>query len=142
MTAFAEVFAKVRPALIWAAVVSLFVNVLMLTVPLYMLQLFDWVLGSRSDETLLYLTLAAGVALVVMSALDVMRSRILVRMSTWLEKRLGPEALNRAVSGLLVSQSYGAQALRDISQVRQFIASPGIFSLFDAPWVPVYLLVI
>ena len=139
---FAEVFAKVRPALIWAAVVSLFVNVLMLTVPLYMLQLFDRVLGSRSDETLLYLTLAAGVALVVMSALDVMRSRILVRMSTWLEKRLGPEALNRAVSGLLVSQSYGAQALRDISQVRQFIASPGIFSLFDAPWVPVYLLVI
>lgn len=139
---FAEVFAKVRPALIAAAVVSLFVNVLMLTVPLYMLQLFDRVLASRSDETLLYLTLAAGIALVVMSALDVMRSRILVRVSSWLEKRLGPEALNRAVSGLLLAQSYGAQALRDISQVRQFIASPGIFALFDAPWVPIYLLVI
>lgn len=87
--------------------VSLFVNVLMLTVPLYMLQLFDRVLGSRSDETLLYLTLAAGIALVVMSALDVMRSRILVRVSSWLEKRLGPEALSRAVSGLLLAQSYG-----------------------------------
>jgi len=141
-TIFTEVFAKIRPALIWAGVVSLFVNVLMLTVPLYMLQLFDRVLVSRSDATLLYLTLAAGISLLVMSALDVMRSRILVRVSSWLEKRLGPEALNRAVSGLLVSESYGAQALRDISQVRQFIASPGIFSLFDAPWVPVYLLVI
>ena len=139
---FGEVFAKVRPALIAAAVVSLFVNVLMLTVPLYMLQLFDRVLVSRSDETLLYLTLAAGLALVVMSALDVMRSRILVRVSSWLEQRLGPEALTRAVNGLLLAENYGAQALRDISQVRQFIASPGIFSLFDAPWVPVYLLVI
>ena len=139
---FAEVFAKVRPALIAAAVVSLFVNVLMLTVPLYMLQLFDRVLVSRSDETLLYLTLAAGLALVVMSALDVMRSRILVRVSSWLEQRLGPEALTRAVSGLMLAENYGAQALRDISNVRQFIASPGIFSLFDAPWVPVYLLVI
>jgi ATP-binding cassette, subfamily C, type I secretion system permease/ATPase len=139
---FGEVFAKVRPALIAAGVVSLFVNVLMLTVPLYMLQLFDRVLVSRSEETLLYLTLAAGLALVVMSALDVMRSRILVRVSSWLEQRLGPEALTRAVSGLLLAENYGAQALRDISQVRQFIASPGIFSLFDAPWVPVYLLVI
>jgi len=113
---FGEVFAKVRPALSAAGVVSLFVNVLMLTVPLYMLQLFDRVLVSRSDETLLYLTLAAGFALVVMSALDVMRSRILVRVSSWLEQRLGPEALTRAVSGLLLAENYGAQALRDSLQ--------------------------
>ena len=113
---FGEVFAKVRPALIAAAVVSLFVNVLMLTVPLYMWQLFDRVLVSRSEETLLYLTLAAGLALVVMSALDVMRSRILVRVSSWLEQRLGPEALTRAVNGLLLAENYGAQALRDSLQ--------------------------
>jgi len=54
---FGEVFAKVRPALIAAAAVSLFVNVLMLTVPLYMLQLFDRVLVSRSDETLFFLNM-------------------------------------------------------------------------------------
>jgi PrtD family type I secretion system ABC transporter len=77
-----------------------------------------------------------------MSVLDIMRSRILVRVSTWLESRLGPETLARVISGMLASQTYGAQALRDISQMRQFIASPGIFSLFDAPWVPIYLLVI
>ncbi len=137
-----DVQAKCRSALIGVATVSLFVNVLMLTVPLYMLQLFDRVLMSRSDETLLFLTLAAVGALLVMSALDVLRSRILVRVSAWLEHRLGPEALSRAVSGLLAAQSYGVQALRDIAQVRQFIASPSIFSLFDAPWVPLYLLVI
>jgi PrtD family type I secretion system ABC transporter len=134
--------ARCRSALVGVATVSLFVNVLMLTVPLYMLQLFDRVLMSRSDETLLFLSLAAVGALLVMSALDVLRSRIMVRVSTWLEHRLGPEALSRAVSGLLAAQSYGVQALRDIAQVRQFIASPAIFSLFDAPWVPLYLLVI
>ena len=138
----ADVRANCRGALIAVGIVSLFVNMLMLTVPLYMLQIFDRVLMSRSDETLLYLTLAAVGALIVLSALDVMRSRILVRVSTWFESRLGPEALARAVSGLVASQTYGAQALRDISQIRQFIASPGIFSLFDAPWVPIYLLVI
>ena len=137
-----DVQAKCRSALIGVATVSLFVNVLMLTVPLYMLQLFDRVLMSRSDETLLFLTLAAVGALLVMSALDVLRSRILVRVSAWLEHRLGPEALSRAVSGLLAAQSYGVQALRESAQVRQFIASPTIFSLFDAPWVPLYLLVI
>jgi len=138
----ADVQEKCRGALIAVGVVSLFVNMLMLTVPLYMLQIFDRVLMSRSDETLFFLSLAAVGALVVMSALDVMRSRILVRVSTWLEGRLGPEALTRAVRGLVASQMYGAQALRDISQMRQFIASPSIFSLFDAPWVPIYLLVI
>ena len=137
-----DVLGKCRTALIGVGIISLFVNLLMLTVPLYMLQLFDRVLMSRSDETLFFLTLAAVGALLVMSGLDVMRSRILVRVSAWLEQRLGPEALSRAVSGLLESQTYGVQALRDIAQVRQFIASPAIFSLFDAPWVPIYLLVI
>jgi PrtD family type I secretion system ABC transporter len=139
---FTDALAKCRTALVAVAIVSLFVNVLMLTIPLYMLQLYDRVLMSRSDETLLYLTLAAVGALLVLSALDALRSRILVRVSAWLENRLGPEALGRAVSGLLEGQPYGVQAVRDLSQVRQFIASPSIFSLFDAPWVPVYLLVI
>jgi PrtD family type I secretion system ABC transporter len=138
----ADVRANCRSALIAVGIVSLFVNMLMLTVPLYMLQIFDRVLMSRSHETLYFLSLAAVGALVVMSALDIMRSRILVRVSTWLERRLGPETLTRVISGLVASQTYGAQALRDISQMRQFIASPGIFSLFDAPWVPIYLLVI
>ena len=70
-----------------------------------------------------------------MAALDFTRSRILVHMSAWLENRLGPEVLPPAISQQLQSQAYGVQALRDVSQVRQFVASPGIFSLFDSPWV-------
>ena len=133
---------KCRFVLLAVAVVSLFVNVLMLTVPLYMLQIYSRVLVSRSEETLIYLSVVAVGALLVVAALDFTRSRILVHMSAWLENRLGPEVLPPAISQQLQSQTYGVQALRDVSQVRQFMASPGIFSLFDAPWVPVYLFVI
>jgi len=133
---------KCRFVLLAVAIVSLFVNLLMLTVPLYMLQIYSRVLVSRSNETLIYLSILAAGALLVMAALDFTRSRILVHMSAWLENRLGPEVLPPAISQQLQSQTYGVQALRDVSQVRQFVASPGIFSLFDAPWVPVYLFVI
>jgi PrtD family type I secretion system ABC transporter len=142
ITPLGDAFKKCRFVLLAVAVVSLFVNVLMLTVPLYMLQIYGRVLVSRSIETLIYLSVAAIGALLVVAALDFTRSRILAHMSAWLENRLGPEVLPPAISQQLQSQTYGVQALRDVSQVRQFVASPGIFALFDAPWVPVYLFVI
>jgi PrtD family type I secretion system ABC transporter len=141
-TPIGDAFKKCRFVLLAVAIVSLFVNVLMLTVPLYMLQIYGRVLVSRSNETLIYLSIAAVGALLVVAILDFTRSRIMVHMSAWLENRLGPEVLPPAISQQLQSQTYGVQALRDVSQVRQFVASPGIFSLFDAPWVPVYLFVI
>jgi PrtD family type I secretion system ABC transporter len=141
-TPIGDAFKNCRFVLLAVAVVSLFVNVLMLTVPLYMLQIYGRVLVSRSHETLVYLSIAAVGALLVMASLDYTRSRILAHMSAWLENRLGPEVLPQAISQQLQSQTYGVQALRDVSQVRQFMASPTIFSLFDAPWMPVYLLVI
>ena len=137
-----DAFKKCRFVLLAVAVISLFVNVLMLTVPLFMLQIYGRVLVSRSTETLIYLSIMAVGALLVMAALDFTRSRSLSHLSAWLENRLGPEVLPPAISQQLQSQTYGVQALRDVSQVRQFMASPGIFSLFDAPWVPVYLFVI
>lgn len=137
-----EAIKNCRFVLLAVAVVSLFVNVLMLTVPLYMLQIYGRVLVSRSIETLIYLSVVAVGALMVLMALDYTRSRILAHLSAWLENRLGPQMLPSAISQQLQSQTYGVQALRDVSQVRQFVASPTIFALFDAPWVPVYLFVI
>ena len=141
-TPIADAFKKCRFVLLAVAIVSLFVNVLMLTVPLYMLQIYGRVLVSRSEETLIYLSVVAVGALLVAITLDFTCSCILAHMSAWLENRLGPEVLPPAISQQLQSQTYGVQALRDVSQVRQFVASPGIFALFDAPWVPVYLFVI
>jgi len=135
-------FAVARRAVLGVAVISLFVNVLMLTVPLYMLQLFDRVLASRSEETLIYLTIAAIGALAVLGGLDLLRGRALARVSTWLEQRLSPTALARAVGATLAAHGSGSQPLRDITLVRQFIASPGLLTYFDVPWVPVYIAVI
>ena len=131
-----------RGAVGGVAFISLFTNVLMLTVPIYMLQLFDRVLASGSEDTLLYLSLAALGALAVLGVLDLLRGRILARTSTWLEQRLSPVALARAVAATVEASAYSTESLRDITSIRQFIASPGLVTLFDAPWVPVYLFVI
>lgn len=137
-----DVVAACRGALLAVGVISLFINLLMLVVPLYMFQVYDRVLTSRSEDTLLYLTIVTVGALAVFGALDMLRGRILIRVSSWLELKLGPQAVERAIEAQLQQRGYGAQSLRDIAQVRQFIASPALFSLFDAPWVPIYLTVI
>ncbi len=137
-----DTVAPARRAVMSVGLISLFINLLMLTVPLYMLQLYDRVLASRSQDTLIYLTIAAVGALAVLGGLDMLRLRVLARVSTWIENRVGPEALGRAVASKVQAQGYGAQSLRDLTQVRQFIASPGLLNLFDAPWVPIYLCVI
>lgn len=121
---------------------SLFINIFVLTVPLYMMQLFDRVLASHSSETLIYLTLIALTTLVIMALLDMARSRVLVHTSSWLDHQLSPIALEKSPDAILQGHQYGPQALRDITTIRQFIASPGIFALFDSPWVPIFLIVI
>jgi ATP-binding cassette subfamily C protein/ATP-binding cassette subfamily C protein EexD len=142
LDALTNAIAACRQAILAVGTASLFINVLMLTVPLYMLQIYDRVLTSRSEETLLFLTLATLTALAVFGVLDMLRGRIMIRASTWIERRIGPEALERSVESQLLQRTYAVQAMRDLAQVRQFLANPAIFSLFDAPWVPVYLAVI
>lgn len=107
-----------------------------------MLQVYDRVLASRSFDTLIYLTLAALIALMTLALLDIARSRILVHVSHWLDNALSPQALEKSPDEILKGHGYGPQALRDIATLRGFIAGSGIFSLFDAPWVPIYLLAI
>jgi PrtD family type I secretion system ABC transporter len=121
---------------------SLCINLLLLTVPLYMLQVFDRVLASQSQETLVFLTIIAVGAVLVLGLLELVRSRILVRASRWLEEMLAPAAFERSIAAALYGRPYRTEALRDLGQLRSFLAGSAIFSLFDAPWVPIYLLVI
>jgi PrtD family type I secretion system ABC transporter len=122
------------------ALFSMFINILVLTVPLYMLQIFDRVLASESRETLLYLSLIALAAVFTLGALELVRSRILVRVSSWIEQHLAAEAFERSVAATLRAKPYRTEALRDLGQLRSFFAASGIFALFDAPWVPIFLL--
>jgi len=123
-------------------VFSFFINVLMLTVPIYMLQLFDRVIASQSYETLFYLTFIAIVAILAMALLDLARSQVMIRVGKWLDNRLSPLALSRSMDDMLSGDGYAPQSLSDINTVRQFISSSGMYAFFDAPWVIIYLIVI
>ena len=131
-----------RKGFIAIGTLSLFVNVLMLTAPLFMLQLFDRVLTSRSVDTLLVLVLIAAIALLVMTALDILRGMMLVRLGTWLEWRLAGAVLSADVAvNLRDSAQRSDQGLRDLSSIRSALSGPALYPVLDAPWTPIFLAV-
>ena len=134
-----SVLYRCREGLIAVGLLSMAVNLLVLTVSVYMLQVYDRVLPGRSIETLIYLTLIAGGALAAMAALDVLRSRILVRLGVWIDRMLSPALFGRAVENTLRGLPYRTEALRDLATIRTYLGGAGIMALFDAPWMPIYL---
>lgn len=141
-TPLARALAACRGQLMAVAVFSGVVNVLQLTVSLYMMQVFDRVLSTRNLNTLLYLTLIAMVALGLLALLEGARSRIMQRIGTWMEEKVAPEGFTRAIESQLRGRPYRMEALRDLGVCRGFIGSPGALALYDVPWVPAYLFVI
>jgi len=137
-----EVMRRGRKAMLIPASFSLVLNLLALTVPLYMMQVFDRVLSSRSHETLFFLTLIGIGALVVLACLDGLRSRVLARIGVWVDRSMSPEAFARALEAQVQGRVYRMEALRDIAQIRGFLSGATLFALFDAPWVPIFLFVI
>ena len=128
-----------RSAFVAVGVFSAFLNLLMLVSPLYMMQVFDRVLSSGRVETLLMLTLIAGFALLVLGGLEAIRQFVLGRVGRWLEDQVGPHLIRAGVSETLGGRPGGAQPLRDLSQIRNFVGGQGITPIFDAPWVPLWV---
>ncbi len=130
-------------ALSMTGVFSFFINLLMLTAPLYMLQIYDRVLSSRSDATLVAITVLAAGLLIVMGLLDFVRSRVMVRVGVRLDHRLNGRVFSAVFARMALGRrTERAQALRDLDAVRQFLSGPGPFAFFDAPWVPFYVAVV
>jgi ATP-binding cassette subfamily C protein len=123
-------------------VFSLFVNVLMLTMPIYLFQISDRVLTSRSLDTLLMLSGLALGLLATMSVLDILRRQILGRLAASMETILGGPILASIVMSAPTGEGGSMQALRALHQVRGFLASPIMLLLFDAPLAPFYFGVI
>ena len=123
-----------------AAIFSLFINLLMLTPTIYMLQVYDRAVGSNSTSTLLMLTLLAVVLFVTLGALEWVRSQILIRVSTRFDLLLN-ERLYRVLfrQALVSGGKASAQPLSDLLVLRQFLTGNGLFAFFDAPWLPVYV---
>jgi ATP-binding cassette subfamily C exporter for protease/lipase len=121
---------------------SFVANLLMLAPTIYMLQVFDRVLTSRSELTLLAVSLITLVLFVIMALAEWMRSRVLVRAGVRFDEALSTRVFNASFEANL-SQTGGkpGRAFSDLIQIRQFLTGPGIFTLFDAPWAPIYIAV-
>jgi ATP-binding cassette subfamily C exporter for protease/lipase len=124
-------------------VFSAITNLLMLVPALYMLQVYDRVLTGRNEITLLMLTLMMLGAYLFVSALEFVRSLILVRTAAHMDMRLNKRVYTAAFEqNLKRSGTNAGQALQDLTNLRQFMTGNALFAFFDAPWFPIYLLVI
>lgn len=127
--------------LYWAVgLFSAFVNLLMLTGPLYMLQVYDRVLGSRSVETLVALTMLVAFLYGAMGILDFTRGRIMGRVGARLQARLDRRVFDAVLRKSATHPGQGtATGLADLEEVRRLMTSPVLTAMFDLPWTPVFL---
>ena len=133
-----------RAALAGVAVFSGVSNMLMLTGAMFMLQVYDRVLPSRSVPTLVGMAILAGVLFVGQAVIDLVRGRIMTRIGTELDDAVGGRVFT-AVSRLplfIGQQGDGLQPQRDLDNIRMFLSSPGPSTLFELPWLPFYLMII
>ncbi|MEW5962902.1 MAG: type I secretion system permease/ATPase [Pseudomonadota bacterium] len=131
-----------RRNLATVALFSIFVNLLMLTIPIYLFQVSDRVLSSRSVETLLMLTIMALGFIGVLSLLDILRRQVLGRVATQLETILGGTVVAGMVGAARIADTSSLQTLRSLHQVKSFISGPVMLMLFDAPMAPLYFIAV
>ena len=129
-----------KPVLGSVVIFSLFINLLMLVGPMYMLQIYDRVLASRSTETLLMLSLVVLLLLIIYGILESIRSRVLVRTGVKFNNELAPTLFDAVFKNAIrVSGGAQSQALRDMDTVREVMSGSGILAFCDSPWVPLFL---
>lgn len=132
-----------RPSLIVAAIFSFFINLMLIGPILYMLQVFDRVLTSRSEPTLYMLTLVVAIALVAMVFVDVARARLMQIVGRRVDEMLGEPVLKNLIRhASSVSRSGYVHGLKDIATLRGFFTGNNVIALFDAPWLVFFIIII
>ncbi len=122
---------------------SMVANLLMLTPTLYMLQVYDRVLASGSELTLLAVSLITLFLLAMLAFTEWSRSRLLVRTGVRLDQKLGTRVFNASFESSLSQSGHSpARAFADLTELRQFMTGTGVFAFFDAPWTPIYIAVL
>lgn len=137
-----QAIAASRQAFIGIGVLSFLINILMLTGPLFMLQVYDRVLTSGSMPTLVALTVMCVVLYAMSGFFELVRSRIIARAGVEIDQRLSDRIFKASLRKSLFKHGASVTALRDLDTVRQFASGPAPTTFFDAPWTPVYLLVV
>ncbi|MGV6808848.1 MAG: type I secretion system permease/ATPase [bacterium] len=137
-----EVIDSFRGSFLFVGLFSAFINILMLVPILYMLQVYDRVLASRSEETLLMLSLIVAWLFITMGLLEFARSRVLVRLGSKMDDRLNTRIYSTMLNAALRNPAQASsQALNDLTAVRQFMTGNGVFAFFDSPWIFIYVAV-
>ena len=135
--------AHCRGSLVAAAVFSAIANFLMLVPAFYMLNVYDKAIGSNSVSTLMMLSIITLAMYVGLAAMEAMRSRVLVALGTKIDRLVGP-LIYRANfdNALKVGPTHASsRPLMDFASLRQFLAGTGAITIFDVPWIPIYILV-
>jgi len=142
-TELAEVLFSFRKAFYTAGVFSMFINVLGLVPAIYMLQIYDRVLQSRNVSTLIMLTVIMIGFYLMLGMLEVARSKLMIRVGSQLDMKLNDRVFVASFErNLRRSGGNAGQSMSDLTNVRQFLTGNGLFAFFDAPWAPIYLIVI
>ena len=132
-----------RPLLRCIAAFSFFINLLFIVPAMFTLQVFDRVLSSNSQETLLVLLVGTGVALLILLSLDYVRNRLQNILGNIVDERLSPPVVNAIVAKTAREPQRPTPAvIGDVAALRNVFAANGLIAVFDAPWVVVYVLVI
>ena len=132
-----------RREFVWVGVFSFFTNVLLLAPTLYMLQVFDRVMLSRSELTLAFLTAIVLFLFGVNAFAEWIRSRLLVRIGVRFDERLSPIVFRAGFAARFRGEGGDtATAFNDLTTIRQFVTGQGVFAFFDVPWTPIYVAVL
>lgn len=137
-----EAYGKFRAILLTTFVFSFVINLLLFVSPLYMLQIYDRVLGTRNETTLLMISLIALFLLIIYGAMEFIRSRMLVRAGIQFDEVLSKSIFSRSVKARLANPNSGAEyIIADGDKIREFLTGSGIITFFDVPWTPLFLIV-
>ncbi|WP_082511183.1 MULTISPECIES: type I secretion system permease/ATPase [unclassified Rhizobium] len=138
-----EALSRCRSAFFGVALVSALINVLFLSGPLFMLEVYDRVLPSRSVPTLVALLVILSGLYACQGMLDLLRNRILARIGAYVDSMASEACFAMTAESPLRSRTSaeGLQPLRDMDQIRSFLGGPGPSALFDLPWIPLYMLI-
>ena len=141
-TIYAQALTRLRRSFVGVGLFSAAVNILMLTGPIFMLQVYDRVLSSGSVATLQALYAIVVVLFVFLGIYDFLRTRLLSRAAYRLDQDVGPAAHDLWVRSALQETPTLARPLNDLAVVRGFLPGPAMLGLFDLPWIPLYLAVV
>lgn len=127
----------------YALVFGCLVNLLMLTTPIYSMQVLDRVISSSNTDTLMMLTIVISFGLLLLSLIQLARSFAMNQMGSWFERELSSKLFSNAIKTSLATRTGGgSQQLRDLQAIKTFLTSPSLISILDIPWALIFVIVL